>query len=78
MRCSLREIAVVTCAVTLIFFCSCERHHPDELGGGEHGKSEKPKHEKAGHADKHGQSAEPARAPISPTPAQFFPESTPH
>ncbi|MDQ2918440.1 MAG: hypothetical protein M3R10_00985 [Verrucomicrobiota bacterium] len=64
---SFREIAVVFFAATLIFFCSCERHHPSEL-------APEPKSEAA--------SLEPAAgshsaATVTPTPAEFFPASTP-
>ncbi|MGZ5021635.1 MAG: hypothetical protein ACXWFY_03810, partial [Chthoniobacterales bacterium] len=64
---SLREIAVGISAATLIFFCSCERHHPGETEG--HAKSEPGKHEKS--AESHPASS----ATAAPTPAQFFPES---
>jgi len=78
MRCSLRQLAVVSSAVTLLFFCSCERHHPDELPVEKHAKPAADKHGHAGHGEKRDHSVEPSRtAPVSPTPAQFFPESTP-
>ena len=75
MRCSLRQIAVLSSSVTLIFFCSCERHHPDELPVEDHAKPALDKHEHSGRSEK--SAVEPSRM-TSPTPAQFFPESTPH
>ena len=69
MRTFLRRFAVVTASAVLVFFCSCERHSPDELGhhgdhaeGDDHGQAasgDKKGHGNAGglaneHGDDHG------------------------
>jgi hypothetical protein len=76
MRSFLRTFAGCLSAAALIFFCSCERHHPDELPVEEHGKAEPAKGEHAAHSDK--RNTDQAHISPAPTPAQFFPESTPH
>ena len=69
MNFSLRKIALIISGAALVCFCSCERHHPDELA-----EPAKPNGEPA--AAEH---RAPGPVPTaSPTPAQFFPESTPH
>jgi len=76
MHFGIRQIAAVISAVALIFFCSCEKHrlgedpevqkeHPDEAkGGGENAAA-------PNKADV------PESATKSPTPAEFFPKTTP-
>ncbi len=93
MRFLFRKIAVVSSAAILIFFCSCERHHPDELPVEEHAQSETANREHAEHANKHGRdqnhpddqsrattamSVTPPPASPAATPAEFFPENSPH
>ena len=78
MRLFFREIAVVSSAVTLIFFCSCERHHPEELPAehvatGEHASPEGDEHHAAP-----GTAVVPIPTKPTATPAEFFPASTPH
>ena len=52
MRTLLRRLAVVSASAALIFFCSCERHSPEELGShGDHGKADGHGH---GAGDAHG------------------------
>jgi len=54
MRTLLRRLAVVSASAALVFFFSCERHSPEELGShGDHGKADG-----HGHAagDAHGKS----------------------
>jgi hypothetical protein len=75
---SFREIAVVVSAATLIFFCSCERHHPDELTVEEPAKAEPADHGKAAHEKNHHDSIEQSHVSPAPTPAEFFPSPTPH
>jgi hypothetical protein len=78
MRSFFREVFCIFSATTLIFFCSCERHHPDELAFEEHAKAEPAKHKDDAHGKKRERAAEQPHTSPSPTPAQFFPESTPH
>ena len=77
MHFGVRQTAAAISASALIFCCSCEKHHlgedpevqkerVDELKGSEENSSA-PKET----------SASPS-ATVSPTPAEFFPESTPH
>ena len=77
MHFGVRQIAAAFSATALIFCCSCEKHH---LG-------EDPEVQKE-HVVAPGESDENSSAPketsaspsvtVSPTPAEFFPESTPH
>jgi hypothetical protein len=77
MHFGVRHVAAAVSAVALIFFCSCEKHH---LG-------EDPEVQKE-HVVVPGESDENSSAPketsaspsvtVSPTPVEFFPESTPH
>jgi len=76
MHFGVRQTAAAVSAAALIFCCSCEKHH---LG-------EDPEVQKE-HVIVPGQSDENSSAPketsaspsvtVSPTPAEFFPESTP-
>lgn len=76
MRSLLRRSAVITSLVAIVFFCSCERHHPDELAAEGPVKAEPgTPHHAAAVEKEHGAKAHVSPAP---TPAQFFPESTPH
>jgi hypothetical protein len=84
MRSLLRHAALFSFAVSLGFFCSCERHRAAEL-------PEEPEHEKSGAPDAHdrgqeignevktdtaqGSSNEEARP--AGTPAEFFPATSP-
>lgn len=86
MRLFFRKIAVAASALSLIFFCSCERHHPDELPA-EHAEAGAAEHDQAVENERQSGPAkgdEQLRAttalPATPTPtaAQFFPENTPH
>ena len=55
MRTFLRRFAVVSASAALIFFCSCERHSPDELGShGDHGKGDDQGHASKDDAKGHG------------------------
>jgi len=77
MHFGVRQAAAAVSAVALIFFCSCEKHH---LG-------EDPEVQKE-HVDVPGGSGENSSATeetstspsttASPTPVEFFPDSTPH
>jgi len=75
MRSLLRKAGVGLATGLLIFWCSCERHHPDEL---HHAKPHHADdaHSKDAHAD-HAHGAAPHASP-SPaargTPANFFPD----
>ncbi len=81
-RFSPRRLIATTAAVALVCFCSCERHHPDELHSetlqettsqhvGQHQDGEHLKADKGA----------PAAADMSPlpssTPVEFFPSPTP-
>ena len=76
MHFGVREIAAAVSSAALIFFCSCEKHrlgedpevqkeHVDAASGAEENSSE---------AKEAPTSPEPTS---SPTPVEFFPESTP-
>jgi hypothetical protein len=85
---SFRKFAVTGAALALICFCSCERHHPDELPQeGEYVKSDAAAKE-APHDKAHDKAISdqqqmsttaltPTPSP-SPTPAEFFPAGSPH
>jgi len=83
MRPFLRKAAVLMASAALIFFCSCERHNPEELyhgghsaaGAADHSHRASDPHGHATEGNKHG-SAHPAASPLG-TPAQFFPSATP-
>jgi len=76
MHLRVREIAAAISGAALIFCCSCEKHH---LGEDPEFQKERVGESQAG--EEH--SAAPKKADTSesatpkPTPAQFFPESTP-
>jgi hypothetical protein len=77
MHFGVRQTTAAVSAAALIFFCSCEKHHlgedpevqkehVDVPGGSEENSA----------AAKEVSASPPATA--SPTPVEFFPESTPH
>ena len=71
MHFGLREIAASISAAVLIFCCSCEKHR---LGEDPEVQKENVDTESPAAANK----AEPAEnSAAKPTPAQFFPESSP-
>lgn len=85
---SLRKFAASAAALAIICFCSCERHHADELMEGEHVKSaafeKEGPHDRA-KANEHrtmGDQQQMSTTALTPTPAptaaQFFPSATPH
>jgi hypothetical protein len=78
MHFGVRQAAAAVFAVALIFFCSCEKHHlgEDPEAQKEHVENSAGSEENSGVA-KEETSASPA-ATASPTPAEFFPDSTPH
>ncbi|PYK84808.1 MAG: hypothetical protein DME41_01370 [Verrucomicrobia bacterium] len=77
MHFGVRQIVAAVSAAALIFFCSCEKHRLGEdpevqkehvvVPGGSEGNSAATKEVSA-----------PPSATASPTPVEFFPESTPH
>ena len=83
MRLFLRHAALFSFALSLAFFCSCERHRAEELPAEE-------EHEKSGAPDAHDRGpamgthehgkAEHAASPAAATPAEFFPaaSASPH
>ena len=77
MHFGVREIAAAISIAALIFCCSCEKHHL-----GEDPEVQKEHVDLAGGAEENPsaiQEASPsATVKTSPTPAEFFPESTPH
>ena len=90
MRLLLRQAALFSFAISLAFFCSCERHRATELPEEhEHEKSGAPdahdrgakgphENDKAAHGEKHEHAAPGAAAsPAVGTPAQFFPSASP-
>ncbi|HEX8078206.1 MAG TPA: hypothetical protein VF511_10365 [Chthoniobacterales bacterium] len=94
MRDLFRQLGLVAAAVAVVFYCSCERHHPSELAHGEeHAKSGAAAHElsegaKKQPSDEKARDTDQAIATTamsvtpppkeSPTPANFFPTATPH
>jgi hypothetical protein len=72
-----REIAAAVSTAALIFFCSCEKHHL-----GEDPEVQKEQVIVPGGAGENSAAANEASASpsptASPTPVEFFPESTPH
>jgi len=71
-----REIAAAISAAAFIFCCSCEEHH---LGEDPEVQKENLGTAAAGevNSERTNADAESPAATISPTPAEFFPESTP-
>jgi hypothetical protein len=77
MHFGVRQAAAAVSAVALIFFCSCEKHHL-----GEDPEAQKEHVEVPGGSDENSKATEETSASpsatVSPTPAEFFPDSTPH
>jgi hypothetical protein len=78
MHFGVRQAAAAVFAVALIFFCSCEKHHlgEDPEVQREHVEISTGSEENSSAAIEE-TSASPS-ATTSPTPAEFFPDSTPH
>jgi hypothetical protein len=78
MHFGVRQAAAAVSAVALSFFCSCEKHHlgEDPEAQKEHVEISAGSKENSS-AAKEETSASPS-ATASPTPAEFFPDSTPH
>jgi hypothetical protein len=73
MHFGVRQIAATVSTAALIFCCSCEKHH---LGEDPEVQKEPGESDENSSAPKE-TSASPS-ATTSPTPVEFFPESTPH
>jgi len=77
MHFGVRQTAAAISAAALIFFCSCEKHHL-----GEDPEVQKEHVIVPGESDENsGATKEASTSPsvtASPTPVEFFPESTPH
>jgi hypothetical protein len=77
MHFGVRQAAAAVSAVALIFCCSCEKHHL-----GEDPEVQKEHVVVPGESDENsGATKETSTSPSateSPTPVEFFPESTPH
>jgi hypothetical protein len=77
MHFGVRQAAAAVSAAALIFFCSCEKHHL-----GEDPEVQKEHVVGPGESDENSSAAtETSASPsatTSPTPAEFFPDSTPH
>jgi len=71
MHFGIRQIAAVISAAALIFFCSCEKHR---LGEDPEAQKEHDGTENAAAANK---AETPETGTKSPTPAEFFPKTTP-
>jgi hypothetical protein len=94
MRFSLRKTGVALTAGAVIVCCSCERHRVGELPTqesevkapegksdkrGGHQKGESPKSATHAASSPNESQAVPKSSPVSsPTPANFFPEQSPH
>ncbi|HXL24146.1 MAG TPA: hypothetical protein VN942_01220 [Chthoniobacterales bacterium] len=70
MHFGVRQAAALISASALIFCCSCEKHHL-----GEDPEVQKEHIDAPARAEEN--SAATKEAPTSPTPVEFFPESTP-
>jgi hypothetical protein len=77
MHFGVRQTAAAVFAAALIFFCSCEKHHlgEDPEVQKEHVVVPAGSEENSKATD---ETSASASATTSPTPAEFFPESTPH
>jgi len=77
MHFGVRHAAATLSAAALIFCCSCEKHHL-----GEDPEAQKEHVDVPGESDENsGAAKEASTSPsttVSPTPVEFFPESTPH
>jgi hypothetical protein len=76
MHFGVREIAAAVSTVALIFCCSCEKHRL-----GEDPEVQKERVDVAGGQETSSEAIETSPSPeasASPTPVEFFPESTPH
>ena len=77
MHFGVRHAAAAVSAIALIFCCSCEKHHL-----GEDPEVQKEHIDLPGGSEEKSSSTEetPASpsATVSPTPVEFFPQSTPH
>jgi hypothetical protein len=67
MRFNLRKSSALLVVLSVGFYCSCEKHHAGEL----------PAEREPIQANQ--PNASPAASPsVSPTPVEFFPQSSPH
>jgi hypothetical protein len=77
MHLGVRQTAAAVSIAALIFFCSCEKHHL-----GEDPEAQKEHVVAPGESDENSDAAKETSASpsatTSPTPVEFFPESTPH
>jgi len=77
MHFGVRQAAAAVSAVALIFCCSCEKHHL-----GEDPEAQKEHVDVPGGSDENSSATkETSTSPsttASPTPVEFFPDSTPH
>jgi hypothetical protein len=77
MHFGVREIAAAVSSAALIFCCSCEKHH---LGEDPEVQKEHVDAASGGSEESSGEASEAPTSPApsaSPTPVEFFPESTP-
>jgi hypothetical protein len=76
MHCGVRQTAAAVSTVALVFCCSCEKHHL-----GEDPEVQKEHVILPGRAEENSAATKEAptspSATASPTPVEFFPESTP-
>jgi hypothetical protein len=78
MESRVRQISAAISAAALIFCCSCEKHHLGENPEYQKEHTDEAKsggEENATRSEKSTSEASPPR--MSPTPAEFFPESKP-
>jgi hypothetical protein len=77
MHFGVRQAAAAVFAAALVLFCSCEKHHL-----GEDPEVQKEHVVAPGESDENSDAAKETSASpsatTSPTPAEFFPDSTPH
>ncbi|MDQ2660233.1 MAG: hypothetical protein M3Y03_07405 [Verrucomicrobiota bacterium] len=77
MRSLIRQAVVLSAAIAVICFCSCERHHPGELPVEGEQTSAKPGEHDDTVRDADHHHHESGAAETHATPAEFFPQSTP-
>jgi hypothetical protein len=76
MQSFLWKCVAIFAGASLLVICSCEKHLVGEVP-----EAQKERVDLGEKSEEHSPSGEPNASPaasVSPTPAEFFPESTPH
>jgi len=77
MHFGVRHVVASISAAALIFCCSCEKHRVGEDPEAQKERADELKGSEENSSASKETSASPS-ATVSPTPAEFFPENTPH